>query len=431
METLTTKQITEILQDELLVALGCTEPIAIALCAAEARSLLGKEPERADVYCSGNIIKNTHSVKVPHANGRKGIPLAAAMGICGGDSSKLLQVLETVDEAAFERACQMVDENRIRVHLAKVPHSLYIRVELRERDHLAITEIRDQHTHFSKKIIDQTVLLDEGDSSGQEDARKAELSKWKGWIRFKDAWELSQTIDFEAEKEIAALLRQQVYYNRAIGREGIDHPWGQEVGRTLIQDEKASDTDKIIAYAAAGSDARMSGCSMPVVINSGSGNQGMTVSIPIIEQAELIHASEDELLRALLLANLMSIHEKHYIGNLSAYCGAVTAAAASSAGLAMLLGEDQETAERAMINTLAISSGMICDGAKASCAGKIAVSLKNAFMGLEMARKGRVFGQGEGILGDRLESTIQNVGRLAAQGMVGTDQEILQIMIGE
>lgn len=425
--SLSIKQYEKILRSELLPALGCTEPIAIALCGAYARRQLGGKPDEVVVRASGNIIKNVDAVIVPHSGGRKGIAFAAALGILGGDASLGLQVLQTVSEQHIAEAEALIRGGHIRIEHELTDEPLYIGCDLKNSEHSATVVISNTHTHISQVILDGRVLhRDEKEAHG---SAADEIKELKQALRFEDIWAMAETPEVTAPGEIRDMLMQQIQFNRAISREGLTHNWGQQVGKTLLSHEKPSLEEQMIGGAAAGSDARMAGCSLPVVINSGSGNQGMTVSVPLIVMAEEQGLPEDKLLRALFISNLIAIHQKAGIGNLSAYCGAVSAAAAAAAGICYLKGHSIRVAQNSVSNALAIGSGMVCDGAKASCAGKIAVSLKTALLGIEMAENGLYFPQGEGILGQDIEHSIRNVGRLAKEGMRKTDQEILQIMI--
>lgn len=430
---LTQHEYLRILQSEMLTATGCTEPIAIALCASVCRSLLPDELQELKVYCSGNIIKNTHSVIVPNSGGGKGIALAASMGAFCGNKKLGLRLLEAATEETVTQAKAFADSGNISVYHVRDVQGLYIRCEGVSKAHSSLAEIKNDHTHFSRLEYDGKVLLSERDNKC-DSTNHSELLEYKSHLCFHDIWQFAENFDFTSMDEFRELFNAQLQLNINISEEGMTNSWGQEVGRNIDKNipiemrQKLSD-EEIIARTAAGSDARMNGCALPVVINSGSGNQGMTVSLPCIFVAQREGRSLDELFRALFISNLIAIEAKFYIGNLSAYCGVVTAASAAIAGVSYLMGYDEEVAQRAVSNALAISSGTICDGAKSSCAGKIAVSLKNAFLALDMARAGHGYLGGEGIVGYDIDSTIKNVGRLAAEGMKGTDEKILEIML--
>lgn len=425
--SLSIQQYEEILGSELLPALGCTEPIAIALCGALAREQLGGMPEEVTVRCSGNIIKNVDAVIVPQSGGRKGIAFAVALGIFGGDASLGLQVLQTVRDEHIARAEAFIQEGKVRIEHEQTSEALYIACDVRNSEHSATVVISNTHTNVSLIIKDEQVLHREEETDF--DPASDEIKALKRRLRFEEIWKIAEAPEITAPGKIREILEEQINCNRAISREGLMNNWGQQVGKTLLKHEKPSLEAQMVGGAAAGSDARMAGCSMPVVINSGSGNQGMTVSVPLIVMAEELDLPEDKLLRALFVSNLIAIHQKSGIGNLSAYCGAVSAAAAAAAGICYLKDHSMETAQHSVSNALAISSGMVCDGAKASCAGKIAVSLKTALLGIEMAENDLYFPKGEGIIGQDIEHSIRNVGRLAKEGMHKTDHEILQIMI--
>ncbi len=430
---LTQHEYLRILQSEMLTATGCTEPIAIALCASVCRSLLPDELQKLQVYCSGNIIKNTHSVIVPNSGGGKGIALAASMGAFCGNKQLGLRLLETATEETITQAKAFADSGNISVHHVRDVQGLYIRCEGVSKAHSSLAEIKNDHTHFSRLECDGRVLLSESDKKSDSTSH-SEVLEYKRQLRFHDIWEFAKEFDFTSMDEFYDLFNAQLKMNLNISKEGMANGWGQEVGRNIEKNIPAEMRQKlsnpeIVARTAAASDARMNGCALPVVINSGSGNQGMTVSLPCIFVAEREGKPLDELFRALFISNLIAIEAKFYIGNLSAYCGVVTAASAAIAGVSYLMGDDEEVAQRAVSNALAISSGTICDGAKSSCAGKIAVALTNAFLALDMARAGHGYLGGEGIVGYDIDSTIKNVGRLAAEGMKVTDEKILEIML--
>ncbi len=420
------EQYEAILLSELLPALGCTEPIAIALAVSQARKVLGRIPDRIDLYCSGNIIKNVRAVVIPNSGGKKGLEIAAALGLYGGNPDLLLEVLSEVNEIHREQACQYVKENRICVHHVKDEPNLYLRCEAFSGDESSLTEIKYDHTHFNRIEKNGEVLFSAGIETIDDHHMDLSCLNLKNIYEFAETWPIND----EAHAELKAALDRQIEYNQAIGQEGINHAHGAEIGRiTLFSNMNHLVEQQCIAYAAAGSDARMSGCGFPVVINSGSGNQGMTVSIPLIIYATEMKLKRERLYRALMLANLVAIHQKRFIGKLSAFCGVVSASAAAGAGLAYLMNLNFEQICKVITNTLATSGGMVCDGAKPSCAAKIAVSLNNAMMGINMARMGKSFEEGDGIVGKNAEATIRNVGRMARVGMSSTDEEILNIMI--
>lgn len=417
---------TVILHEELIPAMGCTEPIAIAYAAAKAKSLFKGDLERFTVNCSGNIIKNVKGVTVPNSGGQKGIPAAAALGIVGGDSDKALEVIAGVTDEDREACRNLVERDICEVTLAEGVANLYIDVTLYGRDHMAEVIIDGTHTNIVKMVQDGTVLLDRtGTAQGAGSKGKGDRTR----MTFQGLIGYARTVDLEAVK---ALLETQMTYNTAISDEGLTGAWGAEVGRTLLETYGSDVKFRAVARAAAGSDARMSGCPKPVVINSGSGNQGITVSLPVITYAEAWKKSHDETLRALIVSNLVSIYIKHYIGPLSAFCGAVSASTGAGAAITfMATNGDARKMAKTVTNTLANVGGILCDGAKPSCAAKIASSLQAALMAHAMSMKDRVFKGGEGIVEKDIEDTIRNIGYIGKIGMKGTDTDILNVMIGQ
>lgn len=413
----------DLLRRELVPALGCTEPIAIAFAAAKAREVLGCEPERIVMHCSGNIIKNVQGVKVPTSGGLRGIAVAAILGAVGGDASKKLEALTGVTDAHRARMRALLDQKICTCELAENVDNLYILAELFAGDQRAAVEVSGSHTNITR-------IERNGDVLFQAETQNVKDTADKSLLKFRDILEFAQTVDLD---EIRDVLKRQIEYNEAIADEGLKGKYGVNVGRELMDRYDASDVRiRARARAAAGSDARMGGCSLPVVINSGSGNQGMTVSLPVIEYARDMQVSEDQLYRALVVANLTSLLQKRYIGDLSAFCGATSAAAGATAGIAWLKGFDEAAIERTITNTIASIGGMVCDGAKASCAYKIALALEAAILGMELGGEdGRSFAPGEGLVQDDIEKTIANVGRMGRDGMKSTDVEILKIMIGK
>lgn len=416
----------QILLSELVPALGCTEPIAIALSCSKANELLQTPPTSVDIYCSGNIIKNVKAVVVPNSGGLKGIEIAAALGIIGGNPSKMLQVLESVLPTHIEEALAMVQQGKIKVHLVENEENLYLKAILKNDTDTAIVEIKYDHTRFNLIQKNDTIIYSANIVS--TDDEKVDTST----LKVKNIIEFAQEINLTApeNQDLVQVLDLQIKYNSQIAQEGLTNKYGAEVGKTILMGENANSIESLaVATAAAGSDARMGGCSYPVVINSGSGNQGMTVSLPVIEYAKHLNAPLDKLHRALILSNLLAIHQKRFIGKLSAFCGVVSASAAAGSGIAYLLGFDKEQISMVITNTLATSGGMVCDGAKPSCASKIAVSLKSALMAVNMSKYNRCFVHGDGLVGKEVEETIENIGRMARLGMKSTDIEILRIML--
>lgn len=420
------QQMKNILLLEVMPALGCTEPIAIALAAAKSKEVLGELPEKATIVCSGNIIKNAKSVIVPNSEGLHGIEIAAALGILGGDSSKGLNVLENITHEMIEKAKKMIADNKIAVQFVEGIEGLYIVANLVKGNNHSIVELKNDHSKFYSIQKNGEVLLapPEEKNSGSETDMDLEI------LTVDSILEFANTIDLDKNKDLTDVLDMQIEYNMAIAEEGTYGNYGASIGKTLLEyNDNSVLKVKARAMTAAGSDARMGGCSKPVMINSGSGNQGMTVSIPVIVYAKELKKSSEELYRALILSNLIGIYQKRYIGKLSAFCGVVTAAAASGAGIGYLLGFTEEQIEKVIINTVATTGGMVCDGAKPSCASKISLAVENAISAVHMADKGITFSSGEGIVGKNADETIRNIGQMAKLGMRSTDVEILNIML--
>lgn len=420
------RQFIAILEEELVPALGCTEPIAVAYAGAHARTLLGKLPERMHIKSSGNIIKNVKSVTVPNSGNMKGIPAAAAIGIIGGNPEKGLEVLADITEADISRAKEFLQDVPCKVSLLDTVASLHFIVAVFAGDDSASVEIIHQHTnivHTMKNGKDVLSVPFDPESANAALTDRSGLSVEK-ILAFAD------TVDLE---RVRPVLERQIEYNTRISREGLEHPYGINAGTNLLEAAKAERavTFKIRAQAAAaaGSDARMSGCTLPVVTNSGSGNQGITVSLPVIVFAEENNIPHERLLRGLLVSNLTAIHQKTRIGRLSAYCGAVSAACGSGAGITYLSGGSYEQVCETVTNTLAVVSGIVCDGAKPSCASKIATAVDAAINAHYLAMKNAVFQAGDGIVKDDIERTIAGVGSIAADGMRETDKVILKIMV--
>ncbi|MDD3704567.1 MAG: L-serine ammonia-lyase, iron-sulfur-dependent, subunit alpha [Clostridiaceae bacterium] len=411
-----------ILKSELIEALGCTEPIAIAYATAKAKSVLGKSPERLEVGCSGNIVKNVKGVVVPNTGGLIGIDAAAIAGVIGGDADRGLQVLESVKKEQYSIIKELTEGDFCKVYHLKGVDKLYIEAKVYAGNESAEVYIEDAHTNIVKIVKNGKILFE--NKSG--DCNDPKLAGDKTLLNVKDIIEFADSVDLGILNE---LLERQVKVNTAIAEEGIRNDYGVSVGKTLLENYGSDVTVRARAMAAAGSDARMSGCSLPVVINSGSGNQGITVSLPVIEYARELKVSEDKLHRALIISNLVSIHQKAQIGNLSAYCGAVSAAAGSGAGIAYLNGGGYDAISGTIINTIANIGGMVCDGAKPSCAAKISTAVGAAILGYELSSKGKAFKSGEGLVKSGVEETIKSFGRVGKKGMEGTDIEIIDIML--
>ncbi len=413
----------KILEEELIPAMGCTEPIAIALAAACAQKALGAEPEQCRVEVSGNIIKNVKAVTVPNTGGLKGIEASAAAGMAAGRPELGLEVLSQVTAEEIKAMEALLKRCAIEVVPAQGDRVFFIRVTVTAAGHTACCEIVDYHTNIVLVQRDDAILHQaESQTDGGEQQTDRSVLSVEEIVAFADCLETA---------DVAELLERQVAYNTAISEAGMQGGWGAEVGKTLRSLYGDDVAVRAKAAAAAGSDARMSGCELPVVIVSGSGNQGMTASLPVIEYAKELNAGREELYRALAVADLVTIHQKTGIGRLSAFCGAVSAGCGAAAGIAYLKGGRYEVIAHTIANTLAICSGMICDGAKPSCAAKIASAVDAGLMGYHMyVNGGHQFVDGEGIIQKGVENTIDNVGRLARLGMRSTDQEILDIMVG-
>ena len=413
----------KILHEELVPAMGCTEPIAIAYASALARDTLGTMPERMEVQASGNLIKNVKSVVVPNTNGLKGIEAAVAAGVVAGDAGKAVEVISVVSGEQKARIHDMVGRGGCKGSLLDSGLVLDLIVTLRAGDDWARVRIVNHHTDVVLIEKNGAVLLEKPvDTSSSI----GEVSPEKRLLTIRDIVEFARTVDLDDVRDV---LERQVNYNMAICEEGLKSSYGGNVGKVLLREFGDGVATRCKAKAAAGSDARMGGCELPVVINSGSGNQGITVSVPVVEYARELGKDQDTLLRALVISNLVAVHQKAGIGSLSAYCGAISAGAAAGAAIAFLLGGGEYEIEHTIVNCLAISSGVVCDGAKASCAGKIAIGLDAALLGYQMIKNQQQFRGGDGILKKGVEETIGVVGRLGKDGMRETDREILHIMI--
>ncbi|MDO5540074.1 MAG: L-serine ammonia-lyase, iron-sulfur-dependent, subunit alpha [Eubacteriales bacterium] len=410
----------KILRNELIPALGCTEPIAIAYASAKARATLGCFPDSVEMCCSGNIIKNVKGVTVPNSGGLRGIDIAATLGIVGGDADRELEVLEGVTQEDIERTKELVANGFCQCKLQEGVENLFIVAKVMKGEHYAEVTIINRHTLITKIVKDGEILFEHHVSEDSPEYVDKALLNVKDILAFADEVEID---------DIREPIARQIAMNSAISDEGIRNSYGAEVGRTILElygdDVKA----RARARAAAGSDARMGGCSLPVVINSGSGNQGMTVSLPVIEFAKDMNISEDKLYRALVVGNLIAIHQKKYIGSLSAYCGAVSAACGAGAAITYLHGGTEEEVGLTIVNTIGNVGGIVCDGAKSSCAAKIASAVEAAILAHSMAMKHHSFQPGEGIVQGDVESTIRSMGYIGRVGMKITDTEILNIMI--
>ena len=417
------KAYVDILKSELVPAMGCTEPIAVAYCAARAREILGKMPKAVKIQASGNIIKNVKSVIVPHANGMRGLEAAAAVGILYGDSSRCLEVISSVTSEQEASLSEQMSALDIKVYPLDSEHILDLVVTISEGEDSVSVHVEDEHTNVVEIIKNGRCeyVKSEVGCSGSLDTQDHSL------LSVADIFDFANTVELS---DVEDIISRQIEFNTAISREGMTKNYGARIGQILLKRDGGVRT-RACAAAAAGSDARMSGCDMPVIICSGSGNQGMTASLPVITYAEHYNKSREELYRALVFSNLVTLHLKSGIGRLSAYCGAVSAGAGAGAGISYLLSGDLSSINHTIVNALAISSGIICDGAKASCAAKIAMAVDAGIMGYEMYCEGCEFFGGEGLVSKGVENTIRNIYALGHDGMKETDKKIIEIMTGK
>lgn len=410
----------EILNSELVPAMGCTEPIALAYCAAKAREVLGVKPERAIVYASGNIIKNVKSVVIPNSNGKRGIEVAAALGILYGDSKKNLEVLAAItgeQKKTFDEEMQSIS---ISVKALNTEHALDIEIHLFAEEKSAVVRVCNTHTGIILIKKDNAVIF-------KKDLQEEKSEEIESPLNISNIFTFASTVDLCEVKDV---LERQISYNTAISDEGMKNNYGARIGQIIALRDDSVRT-AALARTAAASDARMGGCEKPVVINSGSGNQGITSSIPVIVYGEYYKKSHEDILRALLLSNLVTLHLKSGIGRLSSYCGAVSAGVGAGAGISYLLTNDLRTVNHTIVNAIAISSGIVCDGAKASCAAKIVMAVESGILGFEMFLQGSQLRAGEGLVSKGVENTINNISRLGRDGMKETDAKIIEIMTSE
>ena len=415
---------TAILWEELMPAMGCTEPIAVAYAAAKAGQALGEEAEHLNVRCSGNIIKNVKGVTVPNSGNQKGIEVAATLGLIGGNPDWVLEVISQVTDEQRKLAGEKVAAGFCEVELEEGVPNLYIRATATGHGHTAVVLIEDTHTNITKIEKDGEIVYEA--KKQKEISRQTEKTGDRTKMTLRGLLEYCDSVDLD---EVRELLEKQISCNSAISQEGLDNPWGARVGKTILENWGNDLRARACARAAAGSDARMSGCPLPVVINSGSGNQGITVTMPVLTYAEEWRISHEKTLRALLVSNLVSVYIKHYIGALSAFCGAVSAGTAAGAAITYMAGGDYDTIGRTITNTLGNVGGIVCDGAKPSCAAKIASSVNAALMAHYMAMADKEFKGGEGFIENDVEKTIKNMGYIGKIGMKETDIEILNVMI--
>ena len=409
----------QILKEELVTAMGCTEPIAISYAAARARAVLGELPEKIVVKASGSIIKNVKSVVVPNTGGLRGIEAAAAAGVVCGNENKKLEVLSEIESEDIERIKGYLGQADIKVEYQETGHTFDLSVCVYKEHSQASVRITDYHTNIVQIEKNWELIRDDLKDEKIEKANRAVLS-------MENIWEFVRCADIEDVKET---LDKQIECNMKIAREGIRGNYGANIGSILLKMEGDSVQVRAKAMAAAGSDARMNGCGLPVVINSGSGNQGITCSVPVLVYGESLNCDIEKIYRALLLSNLTAIYIKAGIGTLSAYCGAVSAGAAAGAGIAYLHGGGYEEIKHTVVNALAIVSGIVCDGAKASCAAKIASSVEAGIVGYYMYLNEQEFYAGEGIVAEGIDRTIENIGILGKEGMKETNKKIIEMMI--
>ncbi len=415
------KTCVQVLKEELLPAMGCTEPIAIAYAAAVARRTLGALPARVTVTASGNIIKNVKCVFVPNTGGLRGIPAAAAAGIVAGRDELLLEVISKATAAEQAEIRAYLERTPITVRLSDSPHIFDIDIRVEADGHTARARIVQHHTNIVRIEKDGEILLDVDCSAAAAEDGLCDRSSLSvaGILDF---------VESAALEDIEGPVRRQIEYNTRIAEEGLSGSWGANIGKVLLDTYGSDVKVRARAMAAAGSDARMNGCSLPVVIVSGSGNQGITASLPVVEFAKELGVGYDKTIRAVALSDLITVHLKSGIGRLSAYCGAVSAGCGSGAGIAYLYGGGLREVEHTIVNSIAIDSGIVCDGAKASCAAKIASAVDAGILGYHMYKNGQEFRAGDGLVTHGVEETIRNIGTLAREGMRETDREILHIM---
>lgn len=414
------KEYLAILKEELIPAMGCTEPIALAYAASKAKEVLGELPDKVVVEASGSIIKNVKSVIVPNTNQLKGISAAVAAGIVAGNCDRELEVISEVDEQKKQEIAEYLRNTFFEEKFLDEGNVFDLIVTLyKDKDY---SKVRISHYHTNIVLIERNgeVLFK------KEDNREKIHSTNRNCLNMEAIYDFSNTVDIEDVRET---IERQIEYNTSIALEGLKNNYGANIGKVLLKHGGDSVAVRAKAMAASASDARMNGCEMPVIINSGSGNQGITCSLPVIEYAKEYNINKDKLIRALVLSNLVAIHEKTRIGTLSAFCGAVSAGASAGAGIAYLLDGSYDAIIHTVVNALAISSGIICDGAKASCAAKISTSVDAGIFGYQMYLEHQEFKGGDGIVVKGIENTIRNIGRLSSEGMRETNKEIISMMI--
>lgn len=407
----------KIIRDELIPATGCTEPIAIAYAAAKARETLGSNPDEIIANLSSNIIKNAKAVTVPGTDGRKGIEISIVAGAFLGKASKKLEVLSNIDKSQLDKCDKFIEEGRVKLNLVKDKDGVFVEIICKNKTDKASVVITASHTNITEiRKNDELIFSKENNESQKQDLE----------FSFDKVYDFAKTCDYADIKDV---LDRQISYNQAIASAGLSNDWGANIGKLILSNNPSNYYEKLVAFAAAGSDARMDGCELPVIINSGSGNQGITTSVPIILYAKDKGFSDDDLYRALIFSNLIALYIKNEIGKLSAYCGVVSASAAVISSIAFINKEDRKIIEETITNALAVNSGIICDGAKSSCAMKIASSLRNASLAYIQAKTNNSFRSGDGIVKEDIDKTIETVARIAKYGMKKTDEVVLSEMI--
>lgn len=407
----------KIIRDELIPATGCTEPIAIAYAAAKARETLGSNPDEIIANLSSNIIKDAKAVTVPGTDGRKGIEISIVAGAFLGKASKKLEVLSNIDKSQLDKCDKFIEEGRVKLNLVKDKDGVFVEIICKNKTDKASVVITASHTNITEiRKNDELIFSKENNENQKQDLE----------FSFDKVYDFAKTCDYADIKDV---LDRQISYNQAIASAGLSNDWGANIGKLILSNNPSNYYEKLVAFAAAGSDARMDGCELPVIINSGSGNQGITTSVPIILYAKDKGFSDDDLYRALIFSNLIALYIKNEIGKLSAYCGVVSASAAVISSIAFINKEDRKIIEETITNALAVNSGIICDGAKSSCAMKIASSLRNASLAYIQAKTNNSFRSGDGIVKEDIDKTIETVARIAKYGMKKTDEVVLSEMI--
>ena len=417
-----TQSFLDILSEELIAAMGCTEPIALAYAAARGREVLGCAPDQILARCSGNIIKNVRCVRIPNSQGMVGIESACALGALCGDAGRLMEVLEAVSLEGLQLTRRFLIQNRCRVEYLESPIPLHFIIELSTGDQCVSIEVRHHHTNIARIVKNGDVILENEDCG--EMLQPAERSH----LSIENIFQFANEVDIE---KIRPFTQRQITCNMAISQEGMTGKYGLGIGQAILDTYPDSHITRAKAYTAAASEARMDGCDMPVIITSGSGNQGIASTVPVIVYARELEISEDQLSRCLVFSSLLTVFQKEYLGKLSAFCGAVSASCAAGAAITYMMGGSVQQIKDTIDNTLADIPGIICDGAKASCAAKIASALDAALLAHSLAMKGKVYEANSGILQDDAGQTISSVGYIGKVGMKQTDAEIVKLMIGK